>query len=112
MALLVGARRALLALAAVSIVPHAALGAQHEEHGSAPLDSTASRFGTVAFANSGAASAQPAFLRGLALLHNFEYDDAAKAFRDAQQRDTGFAVAYWGEAMTYNHGIWREQDSV
>jgi hypothetical protein len=21
-------------------------------------------------------------------------------------------MAYWGEAMTYNHGIWREQDSV
>jgi hypothetical protein len=21
-------------------------------------------------------------------------------------------MAYWGEAMTYNHGVWREQDSV
>jgi tetratricopeptide (TPR) repeat protein len=86
--------------------------AQHSAHGAAPLESTAVRFGSVAFANSGATAAQPAFLRGLALLHNFEYDDAATAFRDAQKRDPGFAMAYWGEAMTYNHGIWREQDSV
>src|SRR6185312_14112347 len=92
--------------------PRTPIAAQHDAHSPGPLDSTAARFGTVSFANSGAPSAQPAFLRGLALLHNFEYDDAAAAFRDAQRRDPGFAMAYWGEAMTYNHGIWREQDSV
>jgi len=70
------------------------------------------QFGEVAFANSGAAAAQPAFLRGVALLHNFQYDEAAAAFREAQHLDPGFAMAYWGEAMTYNHGVWREQDSV
>jgi tetratricopeptide (TPR) repeat protein len=66
--------------------------------------------GDVAFANSGAASAQPAFLYGLAQLHNFEYDDAARAFREAQQIDPQFAMAYWGEAMTKNHPVWMEQD--
>ena len=67
-------------------------------------------FGEVAFANSGAAAAQSEFLRGLSQLHNFEYDDAAKHFRAAQQASPGFAMAYWGEAMTKNHGIWHEQD--
>ncbi|HEX6377119.1 MAG TPA: hypothetical protein VFZ91_15515 [Allosphingosinicella sp.] len=67
--------------------------------------------GQVAFANSGAPSAQPSFLRGLALLHNFEYSAAAAAFRAAQQADPGFALAYWGEAMTYNHPVWLEQDA-
>ena len=70
------------------------------------------QYGEVAFANSGAAAAQPAFLRGLALLHNFQYPEAADAFREAQRLDPGFAMAYWGEAMTYNHGVWREQDSL
>ena len=70
------------------------------------------QLGIVSFANSGARAAQPAFLRGLALLHNFQYPEAAAAFRAAQKVDPGFAMAYWGEAMTYNHGVWREQDSV
>jgi len=68
--------------------------------------------GRVAFANSGAPAAQAPFLRGLALLHNFEYSAAAAAFREAQQADPGFALAYWGEAMTYNHPVWLEQDAA
>ncbi|HEX9982262.1 MAG TPA: hypothetical protein VGF69_03280 [Thermoanaerobaculia bacterium] len=68
--------------------------------------------GEVTFANSGAEAAQPAFRRGLALLHNFEYPFAAEAFREAQKTDPGFAMAYWGEAMTYTHPIWFQQDAV
>jgi tetratricopeptide (TPR) repeat protein len=66
--------------------------------------------GEVHFPNSGSAAAQAAFLRGLAQLHNFEYDDAAAAFVQAEKTDPGFAMAYWGEAMTFNHPIWKEQD--
>lgn len=66
--------------------------------------------GVVTFANSGAPEAQGAFARGLALLHNFEYPDAADAFREAQKIDPGFAMAYWGEAMTHTHPIWFQQD--
>jgi tetratricopeptide (TPR) repeat protein len=66
--------------------------------------------GEVSFANSGAPAAQPAFLRGLALLHNFEYPQAAESFREAQTIDPNFAMAYWGEAMTYTHPIWFQQD--
>jgi tetratricopeptide (TPR) repeat protein len=66
--------------------------------------------GEVRFANSGAASAQAPFLAGLAQLHNFEYDAAAELFRKAQSIDPGFAMAYWGEAMTYNHPVWMQQD--
>ncbi|HEY4900418.1 MAG TPA: hypothetical protein VIH91_06315 [Terriglobales bacterium] len=68
------------------------------------------QFGEVSFANSGAAAAQSEFLQGLSQLHNFEYDDAAKHFRAAQQISPDFAMAYWGEAMTKNHAIWHEQD--
>src|SRR5438552_4520516 len=69
-----------------------------------------SGFGEVSFANTGAAAAQPAFLRGLALLHDFEYPAAADSFREAQKIDPDFAMAYWGEAMTYTHPIWYQQD--
>jgi tetratricopeptide (TPR) repeat protein len=44
------------------------------------------------------------------LLHSFEYDDAAAAFREAQHLAPGFALAYWGEAMTRTHPVWNEQD--
>lgn len=66
--------------------------------------------GQIAFANSGAAEAQAPFLRGLALLHNFEYPFAAEEFRKAQELDPSFAMAYWGEAMTHTHPIWFQQD--
>ncbi|HEX5474289.1 MAG TPA: hypothetical protein VFX12_06480 [Vicinamibacterales bacterium] len=66
--------------------------------------------GQVSFANSGAPDAQPAFLHGLALLHDFEYASAAADFREAEKIDPNFAMAYWGEAMTHNHAVWMEQD--
>ena len=50
------------------------------------------------------------FEKGLLLLHNFEYADAAEIFRSAQKKDPHFALAWWGEAMTYNHPIWLSQD--
>lgn len=55
--------------------------------------------------------ARKEFERGLLLLHNFEYPDAADLFRSAQSKDPSFALAYWGEAMTYNHPVWLTQDS-
>jgi len=62
------------------------------------------RLGDAEFPNSGASEAQPAFERGLLLLHSFEYRDAAAAFREAQELDPDFAMAYWGEAMTHGCG--------
>jgi tetratricopeptide (TPR) repeat protein len=66
--------------------------------------------GVLDFPNSGAASAQDAFDRGVKLLHSFEFDDARAAFIEAQEVDPGFAMAIWGEAMTLNHPLWAQQD--
>jgi tetratricopeptide (TPR) repeat protein len=60
--------------------------------------------GQVHFPNSGSASAQRDFLDGVRLLHSFEWEDAAEAFRKAQQADPAFALAYWGEALSHNGG--------
>jgi len=67
-----------------------------------------SDLGRIDFPTSGATAAQPAFTKGVLLLHSFEYDDAKAAFLEAQKADPGFAMAYWGEAMTYNHAVWQQ----
>ncbi len=69
-----------------------------------------SQLGTVAFPNSGNEAAQAPFLRGVALLHSFEYVDAAEAFREAQEADPEFALAFWLEALTYRHPLWGQED--
>jgi tetratricopeptide (TPR) repeat protein len=76
----------------------------------APTAAPAERLGKVDFPTSGSPAAQERFLHGLAALHSFWYDEAADAFREAQRIEPGFAMAYWGEAMTYNHPIWQEVD--
>jgi tetratricopeptide (TPR) repeat protein len=66
----------------------------------------------VSFPNSGSPAAQPPFLRGVTALHNFQYEDAVEAFREAQRSDPDFAMAYWGEAMAYNQTLWLNQDAA
>src|SRR6266581_864786 len=75
-----------------------------------PLSAQASRLGMIDFPTSGAPAAQPQFVRGVLLLHSFEYRDAAQAFREAERLDPGFAMAYWGEALTYTHPVWNQQN--
>lgn len=77
---------------------------------SATVHAQSTAVGEVSFPNSGSPAAQSDFLRGLAQLHNFEYDDAALHFRRAEEIDPNFAMAYWGEAMSKNHGVWHDQD--
>src|SRR5262245_60570472 len=60
--------------------------------------------GKITFPNSGSAAAQPYFIEGVKYLHSFEWEDAADAFRKAEQADPGFALAYWGEALSYTGG--------
>ena len=67
--------------------------------------------GSLSFPNSGNEAAQEPFLRSVLLLHSFEFEPAAEAFVEAQQADPEFALAYWGEAMTYNHPLWRQKDA-
>lgn len=71
---------------------------------------TTDKLGEINFTVTGKPEAQPAFKKGLLFLHSFEYDDAAEAFTEARKLDPNFVMAYWGEAMTHNHPLWREQD--
>jgi tetratricopeptide (TPR) repeat protein len=66
--------------------------------------------GTIHFASSAKPAAQTPFLTGVKALFNFEFDTAAEAFQQAEKADPDFALAYWGEAMSFNHPLWAEQD--
>ena len=72
--------------------------------------STAVELGSIDFPTSAKPAAQGPFLTGVKALYNFEFDIAAEAFREAQKADPAFALAYWGEAMSYNHPLWAQQD--
>ncbi len=68
-----------------------------------------STLGKIEFDVTGSAEALPLFEEGLLLLHSFEFEDAAEKFVQAQEIDSDFVMAYWGEAMSYNHPLWRER---
>jgi tetratricopeptide (TPR) repeat protein len=65
-----------------------------------------SKVGTVKFPTSCSDKAQPEFLRGMALLHSFFYEEARRAFTAAASLDPTCAMAHWGAAMTWYHPIW------
>ena len=69
-----------------------------------------SQLGRVEFATSGSEKAQAHFLRGLAALHSFWYEEAIEAFQESTKVEPDFAMGYWGEAMAHNHPLWSEQD--
>jgi tetratricopeptide (TPR) repeat protein len=107
----VGALIAVVFVAAAQPVVANDLGSEH--HSGPPAhQSVQGELGVVHFANSGARRAQPAFERGLLLLHSFEYPAARREFQKAEDLDPSFAMAVWGEALTYNHTLWNEQDTA
>lgn len=61
------------------------------------------RIGTFDFPTTASAEAQEHFLRGVGFLHSFGMTQAQREFRLAQELEPDFALAYWGEAFTYQH---------
>lgn len=66
--------------------------------------------GTISFPTSGSPEAQAHFLRGATILHSFGWKQSRTEFRAAQKLDPDFAMAYWGESLTYNHPLIAEWD--
>ena len=68
------------------------------------------RLGTVSFANSCSPAVQGSFNRGIALLHDFWYEEAQKQFEEIAKADPECAMAHWGSAMSEFHQIWNRPD--
>lgn len=74
---------------------------------SAELD----QVGTFDFPTSGSAAAQAHFELGVGYLHSFGMTQAQQEFRAAQEIDPDFAMAYWGEAFTYQHPFFGQKSA-
>ena len=61
--------------------------------------------GVITFPTSATGAAQEHFLRGVAILHSFGWKQAREQFHAAQAIDPDFAMAYWGESLSYNHPL-------
>jgi tetratricopeptide (TPR) repeat protein len=70
------------------------------------------RLGVVSFSVSCAAPVQPAFSRGVALLHDFWYEEARPQFESILKADPSCAMAHWGVAMSVFHQIWDRPDET
>ncbi len=73
---------------------------QHDKH------DHAAKLGNVAFSTSCTPNAHAIFLRGVAWLHSFEYEQAESTFNRAAAADPSCAIAHWGAAMSNYHPLW------
>ena len=64
------------------------------------------QLGREAFAVSCSASVRADFSRGVALLHDFWYEEARPQFERILKADPHCAMAHWGVAMSTFHQIW------
>ncbi len=95
----------------LTMIPLTLTAHDGDKHGEDEAQTTSRVLGNISFpTTTKSEQAQKAFIEGMLLLHLFEYPFAQGKFYHAQELDPGFAMAYWGEAMTYNHPIWDEQE--
>jgi tetratricopeptide (TPR) repeat protein len=83
----------------------ASAGAAEKTTTAAPLGDL-NRVGKIHFKTSCDPKTQPAFERGVALLHSFFYSEARTNFEKVTQQDPNCAIGYWGIAMTHYHPLW------
>ena len=72
----------------------------------APAAAQFTEVGSLQFPTSARSEeAQRHFLRGVAILHSFGWKQAIEQFQAAQAIEPDFALAYWGETLSYNHPL-------
>ena len=64
------------------------------------------QLGRVTFQTSCSPQAHAVFIRGMTLLHSFEYPQAEAAFNEAAALDATCSIAHWGVAMSLYHPLW------
>ncbi len=104
----------LLALAVAVLLAsstHARAQAAAHLHDAASTATRAVKLGTIRFPTSATAAAQADFIQGVLYLHSFEYESAREAFRRAQEKAPRFAMAYWGDAQSWNHPVWNQRNA-
>jgi hypothetical protein len=103
----------ILALSLLALISLPAAAQMASDHSAQPaVAATPERLGTVSFTVSCASAVQAPFNRGIALLHDFWYEEAQRQFEEIAKNDPGCAMAHWGMAMSYFHQIWSRPDET
>jgi tetratricopeptide (TPR) repeat protein len=87
----------------LSLILLLAIQAHAQQPATAPA---AEQLGTVSFAIRCAEKVRAPFNRGVALLHDFWYEEAARQFEQVAIADPQCAMAHWGIAMSVFQQIW------
>jgi tetratricopeptide (TPR) repeat protein len=87
--------------------PAAAQSSMHQ-----PEPAAGERLGSVSFPVSCSPSVRAPFNRGVALLHDFWYEEARPQFEQIAKSDPSCAMAHWGIAMSVFHQIWDRPDEA
>jgi tetratricopeptide (TPR) repeat protein len=85
----------------------ASAGSQQSSGSAAPVPGE--HLGTVSFPVS--CSSRASFNRGVALLHDFWYEEARPQFEKIAAAEPACAMAHWGIAMSAFHQIWDRPDA-
>ena len=80
-----------------------------QDAGGAAIDDE--HLGTVSFEVSCSPSMRAGFNRGVALLHDFWYEEARPQFEKIVAADPSCSMAHWGIAMSAFHQIWDRPDA-
>jgi hypothetical protein len=101
-----------LALTSIAAVMSSVAAAQERPAGSSSAIASTRPLGLgrISFPVSGPQRAKVHFVRGMLALHSFWYEEARDAFREATRVSPSFAMGYWGEALTYFHPVWGQEN--
>jgi tetratricopeptide (TPR) repeat protein len=94
----------------IAALPLAA-SAGTQDTGGCGASVTAEHLGTVSFPVTCSPSVSASFNRGVALLHDFWYEEARPQFEKILAADPSCAMAHWGIAMSAFHQIWDRPDA-
>ena len=64
------------------------------------------KLGTVVFPVSCSPAASQQFVRAVAMLHSFWYEESVKAFTEVAVTDPSCAMSFWGVAMSMYYPLW------
>ena len=101
---------AFIAVPVISLAVAGCVGSEAEAAADTSDFDASVDIGSISFPTSAGEDAQKHFIRGVAMLHSFGYAQAREQFLAAQQIEPDFALAYWGEALTYNHPLLPERN--
>jgi tetratricopeptide (TPR) repeat protein len=92
-------------LCCLVVIPRAARAQENHQH-----QLTEEEVGSVKFSTSCSPAVENSFNRAVAMLHSFQYEQVRQAFTEIAKQDPQCAMAQWGIAMSYFHGLWNNSN--